>query len=159
MFRFVIHFWYILALYGRLKARVSRCDTNLTRQIDPRRPEASGIQKIKISAFVEVIWGNRNCLLQNNSENTSTGSLHQWRSKPQCPGTCFFDGIGGARELSWLGSSGKTCSFKNWRKHAKAPYLSNCMMCFWGSDPFSFVKHRVLSETTAQTFHHRIQGP
>ena len=40
----------MLAPSGRLWARARTCDTNLTRRIDPRRPDASGIPKIKISA-------------------------------------------------------------------------------------------------------------
>ena len=50
MFVFVVHVLYMLAPHERLWARASKCDTNLTRGIDPRRPEALGIPEIKISA-------------------------------------------------------------------------------------------------------------
>ena len=45
-----VYFLLILAPYERLWARASSGDTNLTRRIDLRRLQASGIPKIKISA-------------------------------------------------------------------------------------------------------------
>ena len=44
----------MLAPYGRLWVRASNGDTNLTRRIDLRRPEASGIPKIKISETFDL---------------------------------------------------------------------------------------------------------
>ena len=57
MLGFVIHVWYSLASNGRLQAHTKTFDTNLTRWIDPRRPEAPGIPEIIPASTPNIkIW-------------------------------------------------------------------------------------------------------